>query len=94
MALEVTQDTVKNWEGKTSSPNAVALAKFQSLGADVLYVLTGSRAVLEGIEQDREGYKLSPGRRLAIKLAIMHLSEDDANLLLAMARRLAVARGD
>lgn len=89
LALEVTQDTVKNWEGKTSSPNAVALAKFQSLGADVFYILTGSRTVPESIEQGKKGYELSPARRLAIKVGIMHLSDEDADLLLAVARRLA-----
>lgn len=87
--LGADKKTLYNWEKGKSVPDSADLAMFHAIGGDVLYILTGSRTVPEGMEQGREGYELSPGRRLAIKLAIMHLSEDDADLLLAMARRLA-----
>lgn len=89
-ALDVTADTVKNWEGqaRNASPNAVALATFHDIGADVLYILTGQKVLSNGLAQDRAEYVLSPPRQLAAKVATMNLSAADVELLLAIARRL------
>lgn len=86
--MAVSLGTVKNWETGISSPTADDLARFQEIGADVMYILTGQKVLANGVTQDRAEYVLSPPRQLAAKVATMNLSEDDVELLLAMAKRL------
>lgn len=89
-ALGVSADTIKNWEnvGRPELPSSVALATLQAAGADVKHIL-GLPTPIDSAEQDRAGYELSPARKAAAQISMMDLKQADAELLLAMARRLA-----
>lgn len=55
--LGVTSRTQSEYEKGNNFPKADYLAQFQSLGADVLYILTGERAV--GVVSDEEATLLA-----------------------------------
>lgn len=78
--------TIRNWESGISSPTADDLLLFSTQGADVGYIITGTRSPL-GLEQSSAEY-MTPARRAAAEVALMILSDEDAELILALARRL------
>lgn len=76
------------YEKGERSPDGDYLAAVATLGADVLFIVTGHRQPYLAEEDLRDTY-LTPARRLAGDIAGMnHLSSDDAELLLALANRL------
>lgn len=77
--------TIRNWEAGISSPAAEELSLFAEKGADVLYILTGQRTFFVREEGDRYA---TPARQLAAMIADMALSDEDAELILSVARRL------
>lgn len=88
-ALGVSADTIKNWENdsRRELPSAAALAMLQAAGADVHHILD-LPAPVNGAEQDRADNELSPARKAAAQISTMDLTEEDATLVLALARRL------
>lgn len=80
--------TIKKYEGNKTSPRASELFVAYSFGVDVLYVITGQR---EGIflAQDRAEF-LSPAKLVAIAIADLSLTDDDAKIILLLANRLAL----
>lgn len=79
--------TVRNWEGNLTAPDAEQLGKFFSIGADVLYVVTGCRMPLGTAEGS--SIPLSPGQQAIKRLGTLDLSDADTELLVQLARRLA-----
>lgn len=75
------------YEKGERSPDGDYLAAIIGLRADVLYILTGHRAPHLSTEQDSDAY-MTPARQLAGDIAMMQLSQDDADMLLVLARRL------
>ncbi|MRR49420.1 MAG: helix-turn-helix domain-containing protein [Rhodocyclaceae bacterium] len=93
--LDVTSDTVKNWEAGRSLPDAHRLALFYELGADVMFIITGMESKVSFVEQEVpsnyfQGERiLTPAQKAAGKIKTMDLTESDADLLLSLARRLS-----
>lgn len=85
--LKTTRRTIVKYESDETSPGAETLALFHSLGADVAYIVTGQRAPAVAVMGG--GDRATPASRAAAEIAGMRLTEEDAQLLLAMARRLA-----
>lgn len=79
--------TLRSWESGATAPTLFDLAEFVSAGADLIYIVSGDRAV-PAVTMERTAYERS-AYRVAAAVAEMALSQEDAELLLAMARRLA-----
>lgn len=84
--LTTSERTVKNYESGETSPKAKDLQRFAEQGADVLYIVTGER------QPPKVGEPVAtygqPGP-LAARIGQLKLSDTDAELLLAVAERLA-----
>lgn len=83
--IGTTSRTIKKYEGNETSPRATELLQLSSLGADVLYIVTGIRLPL-GVAETRNCYTAS--EHLAQFIADLALTDDDAALLKTMAVRL------
>ena len=81
--LQTSGRTIKKYEANETSIRATELFLFSSLGADVLYIVTGNR-----LPVDLE-HPSTPALRLAAAIAVLNLSDADAEFVSAMARRLA-----
>jgi transcriptional regulator with XRE-family HTH domain len=79
--------TLRSWESGSTSPGMADLVVLMRHGFDVVYVLTGKRAPGLGLAEARAEYVL-PSQRAAAEIAGMNLDEDDADLLITLARRL------
>lgn len=79
--------TLRSWESGATAPTLFDLVEFVAAGADVLYIVSGVHAV-PSLTMDRAPYA-SPAQRLASEVSSMSLSNEDAELLLAVARRVA-----
>lgn len=88
-AIGTSSDTVKNWEGGKTSVNAAALRFLSDNNGDVLYIVTGRHGPLLVAEPDQPAPALNASQRAANKISLMHLSEEDADLVTAVARRLS-----
>lgn len=77
------------YEKGERSPDGDYLAAIAGMGADVLFIITGRHLpylVMEPTE-DAQPY-LAPAQQLAGEIAALTLSTEDADLVLAVARRL------
>jgi transcriptional regulator with XRE-family HTH domain len=80
--------TLRSWEAGTTAPTLFDLAEFGARGGDVVFIITGHpQPYLTGSDDLRAAY-LTPALRVAGDIAGMTLASEDADLLLAMARRL------
>lgn len=86
MALKIPARTYWDREKGNVPPDAEFLARFCELGGDALYLLTGNRTPLK-VTDGWEPY--SPAERSAAMIQGMSLSAEDAELLVAVAKRLA-----
>ena len=81
--LATTGRTIKKYEANETSMRVTELMALGNLGADVLYLVTGRH---EPVDLE---HPATPAQRLAAAVAALELSDDDADLIAAMARRLA-----
>ncbi len=81
--LATTERTLIDYESSKTPPKVPKLLLFWGIGADILYILTGERGPIE------EGDEAPPASNLAAAMIGLTLSEEDADLVLALARRLA-----
>lgn len=88
-ALGIPERTYWDREKGVIAPDAEFLAGFCELGGDALYVLTGKRAPLHAGEPWRP---YSPAEQAAAAIQELKLTKADADLLIAMASRLAIGR--
>lgn len=86
MSIERSKRTITNWESGSSFPDASDLLKLAGLGFDIGYVLFGIRSVEKNFAQ----YE-APARVAAAEIAGMRLSEEDAELLVALAKRISTS---
>lgn len=84
--LGTTGRTIRKYEDNETSPRAAELQELSRMGADVLYIVTGARQPV-GVAETRANY--TAAERLAESIVGMKLSEEDAELLKAMALRLS-----
>jgi transcriptional regulator with XRE-family HTH domain len=84
-AAGVGKHSQMRYEKGERSPDGDYLAKIGTFGADVHYILTGQRNLFMDYEAPES---ITPARQIANDIAGMNLSSDDAELLLAFARRL------
>lgn len=84
--LGTTGRTIKKYEANETSIRAVELLQFSGLGADVLYVITGNRLPLEAADTETT---TTAARRLALVIANLDLTQEDAEFVRSMALRLA-----
>ncbi|MEW6166042.1 MAG: helix-turn-helix transcriptional regulator [Pseudomonadota bacterium] len=82
--------TLRNWESGTTSPTLDDVVGFVGSGFDIGYVLTGVRSDTL-MEMSGRPYG-TPAVMLAETIAAMTLSKDDAEMILALARRLSLRR--
>lgn len=87
-ACGVQQSSQYRYE-KGRSPNGEYLAKLADLGLDVNWLLTGAlhRENIKASEPPASVYSMSA--KLAAEIASLNLSQEDAEALLHLARRLA-----
>lgn len=78
--------TVKAYEANETFPRATELLVMHSLGMDIMYIITGGRQGF-GVAEPAAPYVVATD--LASHVAMLKLSEPDAELLRAMADRLA-----
>lgn len=92
--LGCTKNTVSNYERGLRYPNMQFLIAAYKAGVDVMYLITGKKSFyLEGdravYESKRaDGFQTS-GQRLAAEVASLEIDDEDAELLTALARKLA-----
>jgi DNA-binding XRE family transcriptional regulator len=79
--------TIYSWECGTTGPTLSQLLSLMQHGFDVGYVLTGKRLPGLVVAEASAEYVL-PAQRIAAEIAGMNLDQDDAEMLLAVARRL------
>lgn len=77
--------TITSWESGTSFPDAEDLLKLAGIGFDISYILFGMRAPPKA-EQNVARYTM-PAQQVAAEIAGMNLDQEDAEALLAVARR-------
>ncbi len=82
--------TLRSWESGATAPTLFDLVEFVAAGADVLYIVSGVRAI-PSVTMDRAPHA-SPAQRLASEISSMSISNEDAELLLSVAKRIS-ARG-
>lgn len=80
--------TLRSWESGTTAPDMGQLVVLMRHGFDVVFVLTGRRDSAVHVAQSSADYVL-PAQRVAVEIAGLPLEKDDAEMLLALARRLA-----
>lgn len=86
--LDTTKRTVVNWEAGHSAPDMFDLAIMgMSLGMDTNYIIHGQRTPA-GIAQGTAAY--SPADLAAAEIRSLKLTTIDSELIIALARRLAV----
>lgn len=84
--LSKSKKTITNWELDATVPDVNDLTVMNEIGFDVYYIILGGRLPF-GVAQSRPLY--SPAERAAVEVQKLVLSEEDSQLLLAFARRLA-----
>lgn len=85
--FEVDRKVVRNYEENKTSPRADQLVAFASHGGDSVYILTGERIPLS-MREPTAAYL--PRDHAANVLSSLNLSEDDAEMLIALAKRLSI----
>lgn len=86
--LGVDRKVIRNYEGDKTSPRADQLAVMLDLGADALYIVSGRKAPL-GVTDTESSVAYKPAERAAAAIRPLVLSEDDAEMVRALAVRLA-----
>lgn len=81
--IATTERTIIAYETDATAPKLGKLVLFHGAGADLLYILTGERQPVDLSKPS------TPSERLAAAIADMDLIQEDAELLLVMARRMA-----
>lgn len=84
--LTTSSRTVISWESSGTYPKAPDLLLMHGQGMDILYIVTGRRPAL-GVAEPAAPHRVSTD--LATHVAMLKLSEPDADLLRSMADRLA-----
>lgn len=88
--------TIISYENGGSPPKLDKLILFAGQGADVGYILAGNSAgpfSSNNSASEQRPAQYSPARRVAEDIFTMALTEEDADLLQAMARRLSSTPG-
>lgn len=80
--------TLRSWESGTTAPDMSQLVVLMENSFDVAFVLTGRRDPAMLVAQSRADYVL-PAQRVAAEIAGLPLEKEDAEILLALARRLS-----
>lgn len=89
---KVVKQTVIQWEKGASSPDAVQLTAFAAAGVDVFYIITGDRIPF-GVAQ-RRAAAYTPAERAGEEIHGMKLTEEDAAMVVALAKRLSIEKGE
>lgn len=88
LKLDTTRRTVGNWEGGNSAPDVFDLIVMGfSLGMDTNFIVRGERTPL-GIAEGKSAY--TPAERAAAAIRSLKLTEEDAEMVTAIAKRLAL----
>ena len=84
--MGVDRKVVRHYEENKTSPRADQLVAFMRHGADLWFVLTGKRLPLSACEPEAA---YLPRDKVALRVSRLNLSEADAEMLIALAERLA-----
>jgi len=87
LKLDTTKRTVVNWEAGNSAPDVFDLIVMGSLSMDTNYIVHGERTPL-GVAQLSAAY--TPAERAAAEIRGLKLTRGDAEMVTALAKRLAV----
>ncbi len=79
--LATTEKTIIGYEGGGTMPKLAKLVLFHGLGADLLYILVG--------DQSMDSEASTPASKVAVEISRLDLGEDDARLLVNLAKRMA-----
>lgn len=78
--------TLRSWLSDTTVPNLRDLRMMEGAGCDAWYIYSGEKSPLSTEGQNETS---SPAERAGAYIASLQLSDADAELLRAMARRMA-----
>lgn len=83
-----------NYEKGNRSPDIDYLISIQEAGADLMFVLNGSRSLHSSdgrpvYESTRKDGFQTAGQLLAAEVAVLDLADDDAEILMTLARKLS-----
>ena len=84
--IDMAERTYWDRESGTAIPDADFLARLREFGVDVWYIITGERMPM-GVAQSPVPY--SPASRASAAIQALTLTETDAELVTAMAKRLS-----
>lgn len=87
--MQVDRKVIRYYEEDKTSPRADQLVELMLQGGDVVYIITGQKLPLS-VHQPMASYL--PRDTVAAEISRMTLNEDDAELLIALARRLCISR--
>lgn len=90
----VSNGTQISYESGKTSPTADYLLQVSDLGADMFFILTGNRSLTSSdgrpvYESTRKDGFQTAGQLLAAEVAVLDLADDDAEILMALARKLS-----
>jgi len=86
--MNVDRKVIRYYEEDKTSPRADQLAELMTHGGDVVYIITGQRLPLS-VHQPMASYL--PRDTAAAAISQLQLNESDAEMLIALARRLSTA---
>lgn len=94
MLCGVSTNSQINYEKGLRAPDVDYLLCLQRVGGDLSYILNGSRSLIASdgravYESSRKDGFQTAGQLLAAEVAVMELADDDAELLLQLARKLS-----
>lgn len=81
--LKTSERTIISYEYGQTAPKLDKLILLCSLGADINFILTGTRSAVDLVTA------VTPAQRLAVCLAELPLGEPDCEIVLNIAKRLA-----
>lgn len=81
--IAVSDRTLRSWLSDTTAPNLRDLRMMQGAGCDAWYIYSGEN------RPPADGESPSSAERAGAYIASLHLSEDDAKMLRALAKRIA-----
>lgn len=88
--LGMAERTYWDRESGVAVPDAEFLAKLREFGVDIWYVITGERMPLGTAQRRAAAY--TPAERAAEEIHGMKLAEDDAEMVVSVAKRLSIQK--
>lgn len=87
----ISRVTWGKYERGDTAPGADVLTELAKMGANVMYIITGERTPMRVAERDVKPY--TPAERVSEEIRTLKLTDEDAEMVMAVAKRLSVLKG-